>query len=127
MLYVYLAVGGIVGTLARFGLSGLIQTSAGNAFPWGTLAVNLIGSFVLGVAVRGAGLTSLSPDLRAMLTIGFCGSFTTFSTFSFETFELLRDGAWTRALLYALGSLTLGVLLLALGFSAAGILFRAMD
>ena len=127
MLYVYLAIGGMVGTLARFGLSGWIQASAGPTFPWGTLVVNLVGSFALGLGVRGAELTGLSPELRAMVTIGFCGAFTTFSTFSFESFELLRDGAWGRALVYALSSVGMGTLALAFGLTAAGFLFRAMD
>lgn len=124
MLYAYLAVGGMLGTLARFALGGLVQNSTGAAFPWGTLGVNLLGSFLLGLAVRGAELTYVSPELRGMITIGFCGAFTTFSTYTYETVALMNDGAWSRALIYAFGSLGTGLLAIALGLSAANLLLR---
>lgn len=78
IFYAYLARGGVLGTLARFGIGGWVHTWAGAAFPWGTLGINLLGSFLLGLAVRGAELFSLSPELRVMITVGFCGAFTTF-------------------------------------------------
>ena len=124
MLYLYLAVGGVGGTLARYAIGTWMQSWAGSAFPWGTLAINLIGSFLLGLAIRGAELSSLTPELRGMITIGFCGAFTTFSTFSFETLALIREGWWMRASLYAFGSLSLGLVAVALGLSAAGLLMQ---
>lgn len=124
MLYAYLALGGVLGTLARYIIGGWVYAWAGAAFPWGTLAINLTGSFLLGLAMRGAELSSLSPELRGMLTVGFCGAFTTFSTFTFETMSLMQEGAWVRALLYAFGSLGLGLMSIALGFSAATLLLR---
>lgn len=124
MLYLYLAFGGVVGTLARYGIGGWVNTWTGVAFPFGTLAINVAGSFLLGLVMRVAELSSLSPELRGMMTIGFCGAFTTFSTFSFETMLLLQQGAWVRALVYAFGSLAAGLAAVVLGFSAAGLLLR---
>lgn len=124
MLYAYLALGGVLGTLARFLLGGWIHSWVGAAMPWGTLTINLLGSFVLGVAMRGAELSSLSPELRAMIGIGFCGAFTTFSTFTFETVSLMQEGAWVRAAFYAFGSLGMGLVAMALGLSTANLLLR---
>lgn len=124
MLLVYLAVGGVVGTLARYTLTTWVQSWTGEAFPWGTMLVNLSGSFLLGVFVRGADLSSLSPEMRALLTVGICGAFTTFSTFTLETARLLQDGAWARAVAYAVGSVVLGLVALAAGLTMASALWR---
>src|SRR5262249_58402715 len=93
------ALGGLVGSVARFWLSGAVQRVNGSDFPIGTLAVNLLGSFVIGVVMalsleRG----TLGPALRLFLTVGFCGGFTTMSTFSYETMALLLDGQMEFAL-----------------------------
>lgn len=125
MLYIYVAVGGVVGTLARFGVARWVYGWAGVAFPWGTLLVNLAGSFVLGLVVRGSELSTLSPELRGAIVIGFCGAFTTFSTFTYETVALMHEGAWVRAALYVVGSVGLGLVAIALGFSAASLLLRS--
>ena len=122
MLYFYLAVGGVVGTLARFILGDWIHSWAGIGFPWGTFTVNLLGSFLLGLAVRGADVAALSPELRGLLTIGFCGAFTTFSTLSYEIVWLLQAGEWMRASLYAFGSLALGIVAVGLGLTTATLL-----
>lgn len=119
MLYIYLAVGGVTGTFARYGLSGWIYSVAGASFPWGTFAVNLIGSFILGFLAPTMQVAPVSPEVRSLLTVGFCGAFTTFSTFSYETVMLLQEGAWGRAALYALGSLLLGLLALWGGIALA--------
>jgi len=104
-LILYLAIGGMLGTLARYALGGLIQPSSGN-FPWGTLIVNLLGAFAVGFLMRYLlGTTTVGPELRAALTIGFCGSFTTMSTFSYETVNLLTDGEYWRASFYMAGSI----------------------
>jgi fluoride exporter len=104
-LIVYLAIGGMLGTLARYALGGLIQPSSGN-FPWGTMIVNLAGAFLLGFLMRYLlWTTSVGPELRAALTIGFCGSFTTMSTFSYETVTLMTDGEYWRAGFYLAGSI----------------------
>lgn len=125
MLYAYLVLGGALGTLARAGIGGWVHTWAGTGFPWGTMGVNLLGSFFLGLAMRGAELSSLSPELRGMITVGFCGAFTTFSAFTFETIALMQQGAWVRASLYAFGSLGLGLLAMILGLSSANLLLRS--
>lgn len=98
MTILYIALGGIAGTLSRYGLEGWIQGRTPSGFPLGTLMVNLAGSLVLGFILRLAtGATLITPDLRAGLTIGFCGAFTTMSTFSYESVTLLHDGDYVRA------------------------------
>ena len=111
-MVVYIALGGIIGTLARYVLQGWIQLRPGaGAFPLGTLAINIAGSLALGFIVRFAtGSAVVAPELRGGLTIGFCGAFTTMSTFSYETVALLSDGDYWRAGLYA-GGTVLGCLL----------------
>ena len=107
----YITLGGVVGTLARYFLQGWVQQRSGLAtFPVGTLAINLAGSFILGVVIRLAtGSTVISPDLRGGLTIGFCGAFTTMSTFSYESMKLFADGEYWQAGLY-MGGTVLGCL-----------------
>ena len=102
----YIALGGVAGTLARYGLEGWIQGRSGGAFPIGTLVVNLAGSLALGFIIRYAtGAAVVSPELRGALTIGFCGAFTTMSTFSYESMALLSDGDYWRAGWYMGGTI----------------------
>jgi CrcB protein len=106
----YIAFGGLLGTVARYLLQGWVQARAGGTFPVGTLAINLLGSVVLGFVIRYAtGSTAITPDVRAALTVGFCGAFTTMSTFSYETMTLIRDAEYWYAGLY-MGSTVLGCL-----------------
>lgn len=101
MTILYITLGGIVGTVSRYGLEGWIQTRTASPFPLGTLTVNITGSLLLGFILRIAtGAALISPDLRAGLTIGFCGAFTTMSTFSYESVTLLHGGDYVRAALY---------------------------
>jgi fluoride exporter len=101
----YITLGGILGTLARYFLQGALQLRGGT-FPTGTLAINIGGSFLLGFIMRFAtGSTVISPELRGALTIGFCGAFTTMSTFGYESIRLLGDGEYWSAALYISGSL----------------------
>ena len=101
MTILYIALGGIAGTLSRYGLEGWIQSRSATGFPLGTLTVNIAGSLLLGFILRIAtGTTLITPDVRAALTIGFCGAFTTMSTFSYESVALLNDGDYLRAALY---------------------------
>lgn len=110
MLVLYIAIGGTAGTLARYFLQGWMQPRSG-AFPLGTLAINILGSLTLGFVIRYAtGSTVVSPELRAALTIGFCGAFTTMSTFSYESMALLGDGEYWRAGMY-MGGTILGCLM----------------
>ena len=107
-LVVAIALGGAAGTLARWWIGGLAQ-GASATFPTGTLMINIIGSFVLGFLGRYLLETSAPPELRLALTVGFCGGFTTFSTFSFETAALLEDGSFARAAAYVTASVVLSL------------------
>ena len=97
--FALVALGGLVGCVARYWLAGVVQNLTDHGFPSGTLAVNILGSFVIGLVMTlslDRGL--VNDDLRILLTTGFCGGFTTMSTFSYETFALLRDGEQLLAL-----------------------------
>jgi CrcB protein len=102
----YIVTGGVVGTLSRYYLQGWVQDRAGLAgFPTGTLVINLLGSLAIGFILRLAtGSTVITPDLRAGLTIGFCGAFTTMSTFSYESMRLFLDREYWYAALYMSGT-----------------------
>jgi CrcB protein len=114
------AVGAALGGVARYYLGSAIQQRLGAGFPWGTLAINVSGSLLLGVFVRYAIATpAMSLELRALLTTGFCGGYTTFSTYSFETAMLLEEGRYERAALYAFGSVLLALAATACGFVLA--------
>ncbi|MFK5951827.1 MAG: CrcB family protein [Desulfobacterium sp.] len=85
-----IAFGGALGALARYGLSGAVQKWLGSGFPWGTAAVNILGSFLFGLLWAFAmGRGNLNTDIRSMLFVGFLGAFTTFSTFISETGQLM--------------------------------------
>lgn len=125
MILLYLAAGGVAGTWARYGMGRWVQAAAEDGFPWGTLVVNVLGSFLLGILLRATESAAVSTETRAMLMVGFCGAFTTFSTFTYETVELVQHGAWARAGAYALGSVLVGLGALAAGMAMGGSLFRA--
>jgi CrcB protein len=112
-----IALGGAVGTLARFGISSaMLPVSA--RFPAATLLINVVGSFLIGwLSGEWSPVTSLT--LRAALTIGFCGGFTTFSTFSIETVRMAHEGELSRAALYVAASVVLSVGAAALGVAMA--------
>ena len=95
---VWLAVAGAAGTLARYGLAGLVQNLVGPTFPWGTAVVNIAGCFFAGVlwALFEHRIT-VAPDVRTIILIGFMGAFTTFSAFILETGELVRASEWLFA------------------------------
>jgi CrcB protein len=119
-MLLYVAVGSAIGGVSRYLLGGLIQRLLDTTFPAGTLLINISGSFLLGAILRYAIDTpTLSPEIRALLTIGFCGGYTTFSTFSYETVALLEDGQWTRAGLYVGASVLLSLVGVFLGFALA--------
>lgn len=120
MTSLYVALGGAAGSLARFALAGWIAGRTAGGFPWATLAVNLSGCILLGVVIRMVPLQT--AELRALLAVGFCGAFTTFSTFGYETLVLLQRGAHAEAAAYVLGSVVLGTAGVALGMAAAAVL-----
>ena len=117
MLYVSIAVFGAAGSLARFGVQGAIQRASGAGFPWGTLVVNVTGSFVVGFI---AGTSRGSPEFRTGLLVGLCGGYTTFSTFSIETVRMLQEGAYGRAAAYIGASVFISLLMTIAGLQVAG-------
>jgi fluoride exporter len=119
LIYLYIAAGGVLGALGRYLVSGWLTSATVSGFPWATLLVNLLGSVLLGFLLRSFPSWSTPPDARAFLTVGFCGSFTTFSTFAFETVALAQNGAYGLAAAYAFGSLALGVAGVLLGMALA--------
>ncbi|KAF2988841.1 putative fluoride ion transporter CrcB [Methylocystis sp. MJC1] len=100
--YVWVSIGGALGTAARYWFSGLVANHFGETFPWGTMLINVSGSFVIGffAAITGPdGRVFASTETRQFVMIGICGGFTTFSSFSLQTLNLVRDGelAWALA------------------------------
>jgi CrcB protein len=121
----YVALGSAVGGASRVALSTLIQQRAGT-FPIGTLVVNITGSLALGFLLRYTlGSTSVSAEMRALLTTGFCGGYTTFSTFSYEAITLIEDGDYRRAGVYIAASVVLSLVATFIGIFAAGELLAA--
>jgi CrcB protein len=115
-----LAIFGALGTLARYGLQGLVQYRTGPVFPTGTLAVNLSGCLLLGfLGQLTLNRMVISPELRVAMTIGFFGGFTTFSSFGWETIKMLEDGEWLQGGAYVLASVAIGLVLTWLGIQAA--------
>ena len=122
MSVLVVGVGGAFGAIARYLATDWVRALAGDAFPWGTLAVNVAGSFVLGFLMVWLQSTVPSSQIRQLVAIGFLGSFTTFSTFSYEAVELARRGQVLGAGGYAAGSVSLGLAAVVLGALAAGVL-----
>jgi len=108
MSIISIAIGGAAGSLCRYGMSNGIYLLLGRSFPYGTLAVNILGSFIMGsVYILMIERASISEELRAGITIGLLGAFTTFSTFSIETINLIESGEILKAGLNILFSVTL--------------------
>jgi fluoride exporter len=117
--YVMIAVGGAFGAIARYALGGLVQTWAGARFPYGTLVVNISGCLVMGVVMtllteRGV----VHPNWRFLVPVGFIGAYTTFSTFEYETFRALEQGAWLIGLGNVVISVIVGFISVAVGVMA---------
>lgn len=113
-----IGIGGFAGSIARYALDGWIVSRTAGAFPFGTLAVNVSGSLLIGflfamTVERGV----LSAELRGPLMIGFVGAYTTFSTLALESWRLSEDGAWLLALLNLGGSALLGVAAVVIGLA----------
>lgn len=119
-MYWYVALGAAVGGVARYALTGFIQQRAGPLFPMATLLINISGSLLLGFLMRYALASgSVTPEMRALLTTGFCGGYTTFSTFSYETILLFEDGEYRRAALYVLLSIAIALVATIVGMKGA--------
>ncbi|MDQ7798677.1 MAG: fluoride efflux transporter CrcB [Candidatus Edwardsbacteria bacterium] len=121
---IYIALGGMTGALARYGLSRLVQLSVNEIFPWGTLFVNLSGSLAIGVFFELFDRAMIPPDLRSFIAIGFLGAYTTFSSYSLETINLLREGEIRLCLTNVLLNNILGLLLVVAGIYAAKTVIR---
>ena len=115
---ILIGVAGLIGTLLRYWLSGFVARQYGETFPWGTIAVNMIGCLMTGVVFF---LTEerflLNPTVRAVLLIGLLGGFTTFSSYGLQTFTLLRDGEFGLAILNVVTSNILGLFMVWVGSS----------
>ncbi len=127
-MWLGVAIGGALGALARYGLGGLIGTltlrTAWAGFPLGTLFINVLGSFALGLVVTLFGRGLLSLEWQRALGVGFLGAFTTFSTFAVDADGLLGRAEWGGAGAYLLGNLGLGLLAVVLGRIVAGTVWR---
>lgn len=124
MVYVWVAVGGALGSVFRFMLSGLVGRFAGEAMPWGTLTVNIVGSFVIGwfaSATTSGGRVFATPEFRTFVMVGLCGGFTTFSSFSLQTLALFEDGAPVRAIANIIASVALCLFFVWLGSAIANL------
>lgn len=120
MQYLVISLGGILGANARYLLGTWIAERYGTSFPYGTLVINVSGSFVIGLF-----LTMISerfvlhPNWRLFFAVGFLGAYTTFSTFSYESVVLIQDGSWRLGLVNMLGSVVLGPIAVVMGMAVA--------
>jgi CrcB protein len=110
LAYLWVAIGGALGSMARYGIGGIVSARFGDTFPWGTFVANVTGSFIIGfLGAITAPEGKMSPQSRVfatqLLITGVCGGYTTFSSFSLQTLNLLRDREW----LYAGGNILLSV------------------
>ncbi len=123
LTYFWIAIGGALGSVARYGCSSLAARLVGETFPWGTLAVNVVGSFVIGffaVLTGPDGRIIVAPDARQFVMVGICGGYTTFSSFSLQTLNLVRDGDMAGAALNVVASVVACLAAVWLGAVAAG-------
>jgi CrcB protein len=121
MLLLAVSLAGAVGAPSRYVLDVLVQQRAGGVFPWGTFVINTSGSFLLGLLTGLSLHHGLGTVPKTVLGTGFCGAYTTFSTFSYETVRLAEEGAFFEAVLNALASLGVGLLAAAAGLGIAAI------
>ena len=117
---ILIGLAGLAGTLLRYGLATVVTRQSGETFPWGTLAVNLIGCFLAGAVFHLTGEKFLiNPTIRTVVLIGLLGGFTTFSAYGLQTFELLRDGQFGLATLNLAVSNVLGLLMVWAGYAVS--------
>lgn len=120
MLVLWVAIAGALGALSRWGIGVWLGQRLGITFPWGTLAANLIGCFLIGIVMEATERAGFLPGaFRLIIAVGFIGAFTTFSTFEFETFQLFRRGALLLAGINFAANILLGYLLLWAGAELA--------
>ena len=122
LVYLWLALGGALGTIARYALNGLISQRFGQTFPLGTMTINVTGSFVIGLFAEltaPEGRWLVSPTFRTFFMVGVCGGYTTFSSFSLQTLNLAQDKEWLYSSLNILLSVALGLVAVWLGYVLA--------
>jgi CrcB protein len=122
MRYLYLGVAGAIGTIARYALGGLVYRFVEPSFPWATLLINALGCFAIGLFYQAFEVAPVSPDVRTAILIGLIGGFTTYSTFSLETVNLLRDGELAYAGMNVLAHVAIGIAAVFGGLGAAKVL-----
>jgi CrcB protein len=115
-MVVWVALAGAAGALARYAVHAAVQSRAASRFPFGTVVVNLSGSFALGLIVGLVTYQGMNTDVRTIAGTGFLGAYTTFSSYSYDTVGLLEDGAPRAAVVNAIGSIALGLLAATVGF-----------
>ena len=122
MNYLWVAIGGALGSIARYWCSGVVANWFGESFPWGTIIVNVLGSFVIGLfatLTAPDGRLFVASEARVFVMVGLCGGYTTFSSFSLQTLNLARDGEWLGAGANVVLSVVLCLLAVWLGHAAA--------
>lgn len=127
LTYLWIALGGALGSVARYSLAEFLVVRFAASPPWAVLLINATGSFLIGAlaALIGPNMRWAVPaDVRLFLMVGLCGGYTTFSSFSLQTFDLLRGGAWSLALANVFGSVVACLVAVALGYSAGAFLGR---
>ena len=120
-LWIGIGAAGAAGAVARYLLDGLIQDRATGSFPWGTFAINMTGSFLLGLLTGAALYHGFPSTPKIVLGTGFCGAYTTFSTWTFESVRLVEEGSTTEAFLNAGLSLAIGLAAAGAGLALAGL------
>ncbi|PTX97798.1 fluoride efflux transporter CrcB [Opitutus sp. ER46] len=122
LLYLVIALGGALGSVTRFWLNGLVSNQLGETFPWGTLLINVTGSFVIGffaTLTAPEGRVFASSTTRHFFMTGVCGGYTTFSSFSLQTLNLAQEGEWFRAGSYTVASVVICLVAVWLGYLCA--------
>lgn len=128
LTYLWIAIGSALGGISRYACSRYIALWFGETFPWGTITVNVVGSLIIGffAALTGPdGRIMVSPDMRLFVMVGFCGGYTTFSSFSLQTLELIRNRDFAEAGANIVLSVVLSMLAVWLGYVAANLLSGA--
>jgi fluoride exporter len=120
----FIALGGSIGALARFGIAKFVNQISGGVFPWGTMTVNFIGLFVIGFLYELFEKTLVPSEIRLFLTVGFLGALTTFSTYGMETITLFRNGQYGAAILNIVLSNVVGIVLVVAGIYVARVMIK---
>jgi CrcB protein len=124
--FLLIAFGGSLGAVARYGLSTFVYQTTSETFPWGTLVINLTGSFSIGVFIELFDTAIIPSEWRSFITIGFLGAYTTFSTYTLETVNLFRDGELKLAAFNLVASNIIGILFVVLGIHSSRLVLKLL-